>query len=391
MPISFIVMLLISLSYVSAQLYLPSLPFITHDLHTVHTYTKLTITYYFIGLACTLLFIGPISDAIGRKKPLLIGITVGLLGALVCSTATNIHTMFIGRFVQGMGTGTAIAIARPILRDIYSGKMLAKRIAQITGIAIGSMSFAPTVGGYIQVHFGWRASFYTMCAYLFFTLISVFFMLPETNKNQSMDHLKSRNIKTNLRHLLTHRMFLTCTAAQVAFFASIVAWQTAGSIILQQRVGITPIEFGWIVTALSLIFMVGNLFNSKCLDIVNTLTLMRIGLLVGALCGLAFVAINYTGLINTHYVVTIMAFFVFAAGGMVVANSSALAFGDFEHIAGIANSTYSLIQMIGSALSSLIISYAADLSTVPLGLVIFCVQAFALTLTIKAKNKQISS
>lgn len=380
MPIVIIVMFLISIGYVSAQLYLPSLPYITQDLNTINTFSKLTVTAYFVGLIFTQLIAGPLSDAVGRKKPLIIGITIGMIGAIFCSMAQSIHMLIISRLVQGAGTGVALAIARPILRDTYSGDELAKRTAQASGIAIGAMSFSPIIGGYLQFYFGWRAAFYAITIYLFCSLMVILFLLPETKKNPNGDRLHWSIIKNDVKSLLTHRHFLFGLSGHVAFFSSIVAWQTGGSIILQYGLGISPIQFGWITVFVSLSFMVGSLINSRVIEHFSQTKLIQMGSIVAVACGFWLMTIGILNQISVIAVAAAMMLYTFSAG-FIISNALAIAFEDFVHISGIANSVYTFVQILGSALASVFISYTADVSTIPLGFVLLL--GPAVTLAIK--------
>ncbi len=144
-----IILLLATSGQIAADLYLPSLPFIAKGLKSPIHLVQLSLSLYMIGLASSQLIYGPLSDGIGRKKPIIIGFTLLVIGSIICLTASSIKSLIIGRCIQGMGAGCSISLSRAILRDIYTGKHLAKLGSYLAVCSVAIMASAPLVGGYI--------------------------------------------------------------------------------------------------------------------------------------------------------------------------------------------------------------------------------------------------
>ena len=125
-------------------------------------------------MAISQLFYGPCADRFGRKPVLLMGMTLGFLGSLVCVFSPNVNILILGRFIQGMGAGAGNVLFRVILRDTFSGKELSKVAAWTTTFYSLAPAIAPVIGGYIEVSFGWRMDFILLSIYGFIQMIAAF-------------------------------------------------------------------------------------------------------------------------------------------------------------------------------------------------------------------------
>mgnify|MGYP002143484795 CR=1 FL=1 len=141
------------------DMYLPALPDIGADLGVSSSTVQLTITGTLIGLALGQLLVGPLSDTLGRKKPLLAGIGVHILASLLAVFAPSIAVLGILRVFQGMGAAAAAVVTMAIVRDLYSGNTVAvvmSRLMLVLGVA---PILAPSIGGALLVALDWRGIF----------------------------------------------------------------------------------------------------------------------------------------------------------------------------------------------------------------------------------------
>jgi DHA1 family bicyclomycin/chloramphenicol resistance-like MFS transporter len=114
---------------ISTDLYLPALPTIARDLNVSAGAAQFTLAVFMIGVATGQIAYGPITDTYGRKRPLLIGLAVYILGATICALAPTISMLIGGRFLQAIGAAAGAVIAIAIARDLWSGKLLADRLS----------------------------------------------------------------------------------------------------------------------------------------------------------------------------------------------------------------------------------------------------------------------
>lgn len=185
----FQILLIATLGQIGADLYLPSLPSITHDFSVLPSKVQFTFASYLFGFSISHLFYGPISDRIGRRTPILFGVGLSLIGCLVCATAPSIEILIVGRFLQGTGVGACNSVGRSLTRDFLSGAELAKMGSYLSMVAAFILAASPTLGGYLQYYFSWRAAFIFLSCYTLIAWIFFFKALPETH------HHSHRNAK----------------------------------------------------------------------------------------------------------------------------------------------------------------------------------------------------
>src|SRR6185436_19492115 len=110
----------------SIDMYLPALPALSRDFQTGASEVQLTLSAFFFGLAFGQVIIGPLSDSLGRRRPLLIGLAAYTLASALCAIAPTISALVALRFVQGFAGAAGMVVARAIIRDLHTGVAAAK-------------------------------------------------------------------------------------------------------------------------------------------------------------------------------------------------------------------------------------------------------------------------
>ncbi len=231
-----IVLIMSSLAQVVSDIYLPSLPALSQAMQVSAHLVQLSLFSFTMGLSVSLLFYGAISDAFGRKPPAIFGLSLCIVGSIICVTAHNITIFNIGRAIQGIGAGAGLA-SRVIIRDMFSGTALAKLGSYLSIANIGIMTGAPFLGGDLQHWFGWHASFIFLIIYTVSALVLLLSLLPETNQHKHRDHLRWTVIKANLTQLRQSKLFISRVFIIFLTYAGVLAWLTAGPIVLHQKYG----------------------------------------------------------------------------------------------------------------------------------------------------------
>lgn len=173
------------------DMYLPALKTIAIDLNTTMAEVQFSLTSFFIGIALGQFFYGPIVDRFGKRKPLLFGISLYLLGAILCAHALNNNMLIIARFIQALGGASGMVISRVIVRDQFN-KIEAAKIFSMLMLVVGlAPILAPSIGTFINAHFGWKTIFYLLSAFSFFILIRSFILIKETKKEIKAQEKKS--------------------------------------------------------------------------------------------------------------------------------------------------------------------------------------------------------
>lgn len=371
MPLKLILPILLisaSLGQVSADIYLPSLPAIAQYFDTPVKYAQLSVTLYMVGLGFSQLIYGPLSDAIGRRKPLLIGIAIVFIGSLLCLAAQNIEMLILGRLLQGLGAGAGVSVTRAMGRDIFDGRTIAKIASYLSIGNVAIMAAAPFIGGMIEEYFVWRINFVFLATYAALILLFIFVKLDETNQYKHSDHLRLKQIKLNIKNILTNKHFLAYAIVSTCTYGGVVAWLTAGAVYLQETAGLSAIQFGTLAFVNGGVFACGALFTAKTVMAWGSKKLIRIGLTCMAIASLGLLL---DACYDTRHVIPflIAVFFYTFGTSTIFSNCFALAMEDFAKTAGFSSSVFGSLQIGGAMLTTFIIAYAPDNTTMPLALI----------------------
>ncbi|HET8842403.1 MAG TPA: MFS transporter [Ktedonobacteraceae bacterium] len=153
----------------SSDMYLPSLPTMSHELGATMALTQITLTASLFGGALGQMIIGPISDARGRRGPLLVGMALYTLTSLLCLVAPSIDLLIGLRFAQGFTAAAGVVIARAIARDLYAHRALARCISLLMMVSYLSPIIAPIIGGQLLSFTSWKDRFKGAIDHLFFS------------------------------------------------------------------------------------------------------------------------------------------------------------------------------------------------------------------------------
>jgi Bcr/CflA subfamily drug resistance transporter len=354
-----------STANLAMDIYIPSLPAIARSLHATINLTQLSVAAFVGGVSIARLIFGIISDAIGRRSPIIVGAFLAVIGSIMCLYAPNIYILIAGRFLQGLGAGGINVIGRVILSDVSDGARLAQYMSYFSMTGISLTIFAPLFGGYLQHFFEWRSVFLVLVIYMVIALFAALFVFHETNIYKSHEHIQLPIIWNNMKKLFTSRSFLISIGLLPLAFACMLVWETVGPIILQNIVGLTPVQFGWISALVALCYLSGVTINGQIVRRFGVNTMMRIGtfgMLLGAVSMLVPALFHY---IN-GYVIIIPMMIVMLSISFVIPNSYAKGMHPFAHIAGIAVAILGSIQVAGSFVSSTLIAFLPDNSQLPL-------------------------
>lgn len=368
--ILFVILVLVStLGQVSADLYLPSLLAISIEFNTSFQAVKFSVAGYMVGFALSPLIYGPISDGIGRHKPLLIGLFLCLLGSVLCVTAQHVYFLIAGRLLQGIGAGAATSLLRPILRDLFHGERLARYSAYAALIGVAGLAFAPLLGGCLQHFFNWRANFLFLIVLTIAAILSIVFIVPETNKHLHPENLTGKKIKANFLLLLQSPIFMGYSFINFFVYGSVLAWLTSAPLLLQDVMGMTPIQFGWVYALTGILFALGAIINGALVRRLGTQHMLQIGLGFIFSAGVLMLVLKLLGFLNVAAIVVPILLLSFGVP-LVFSNSFTAAFEPFPKIAGIASALYGAMTSLGGAVSSGLVALCSDSSQSPIALVI---------------------
>ena len=172
--------LLIAIGPLTIDMYLPALPTLSAELGATQPQAQLTLTGIMIGLGLGQLVLGPLSDALGRRRVLLGGLVVHASMSVLCAIAPSIEVLTAVRVGQGVAGAAIAVVAMAAVRDLYSGRKAATLLSHLTLVLGAAPILAPTMGGYLLAVTSWRGIFVVLFAVAVALVALAFFGLPET-------------------------------------------------------------------------------------------------------------------------------------------------------------------------------------------------------------------
>ena len=165
---------------ISIDMYLPAFPTIARELGDIRGGAQMTLAAFFIGLAIGQLVFGPLADRVGRKVPLLAGMTLYTLATIGCALSTSLVSFSVFRFLAALGGASSVVVPRAVVRDLATGQSAARMMAQLMLVMGLSPILAPALGGFVLQWAGWRSIFWFQAVYGITNLALVGFFLPDT-------------------------------------------------------------------------------------------------------------------------------------------------------------------------------------------------------------------
>lgn len=346
---------------------LPALPAIAADLSATVPATQLTITSYLIGLGGGQIVVGALSDALGRRRPFVLGLGLYVLASLACSLAPSVSALVALRVVQGVGSATGVVTVRAVVRDLYGSERSAvyfSRLVLIIGLA---PVLAPSVGAQVLSVTSWRGIFVVLAAFGAVTLALTSLVIPETLPRLARRPARLAAMGGAFVELLRQRAFVGYVVATGLASAVMISMITGSTFALQQRYGFSPRQFG-------LLFGIGAVLMIAVAQLNAWLLARHVPPRTSTLACLAVnaateVALAVTGSIGAGAAPLCGALLLsLATWGLVVSNTTALALADQGRIAGSASALAGLAQF-GLAGVVAPLSGLAGASTTAIGIV----------------------
>lgn len=229
----------------STDLYLASLPTLSQTFQVPPSTVQLTLSLFVIGFGGAQLVIGPLSDRYGRRPVLLWGLSLYLLGSVLCGLSPSIEMLIAARFLQAVGCCSAAMVARAIVRDAWEPEHSVRVIARASTWLSLAPLIGPIVGSYLQVNFGWRAAFAVHATFSALLLAMTAWRLPETNLHRNPDATNLRGLIANFRLLLGAREFWAYALPAALSYGALFAFISGASLVLIRVLNVPTAYFGY--------------------------------------------------------------------------------------------------------------------------------------------------
>ncbi|WP_329521415.1 multidrug effflux MFS transporter [Spirillospora sp. NBC_01491] len=344
---------LTAIAPLSIDMYLPALPSLTTDLSTGAVQAQLTLTACVIGLAVGQAVAGPLSDAFGRRRPLLIGLAAYCAVSLLCVAAPTVEALIALRLVQGAAGAAGIVIARAIVRDLYDGVAAAKFFSTLMLVNGLAPILAPVFGGQLLRLMPWPGVFAVLSGIGVALLLAALLGLRETLPPERRETGGARATAATFRALLADRAFVGYAGALGLSFAALFTYVSGSPFVLQDLYGLSPQEFSLVFGVNSIGIVAAGQVSGRLAGRVPLRRLLGAGLAIVTAGGVGLLVAVLTGAGAPGVLPAL--FLVVAGQGLVMPNATALALsGRPPRVAGSASALLGLTQFaLGGAVGPL--------------------------------------
>lgn len=346
---------LMAFTSLSTDIYLPAMPTMAEDLHGN---VELTITGFLIGFTIAQLIWGPISDHMGRRKPLFIGMVLFIIGSAGCALSTSITQIVFWRVFQALGACTGPMLARAMIRDLFARTRAAQMLSTLVLVMAIAPIAGPLIGGQIIRLSTWHSIFWLLVVIGALLFISLNW-LPETLPEDKRVKASLAGAFRNYRSLLTNGRFMRYTLSLTFYYVGAYAVITGSPFVYISYYHVDPQHYGWLFAL--------NIIGVMAMSVVNRRLVQRHALeqllkYATLLAALAAVVLALLVKLESGGVVAIIinVFLFFSMNGIIAATSTAAALDAVPNIAGSASALIGALQYGSGIISSLLLAAFSD-------------------------------
>ena len=339
-----------ALGPVGMQILLPALPVIKQTFDVSNDVAQLTLSLSMLAIAIGTLVYGPLSDKYGRKRVMLAGIVITLIGSIVCFIADSIVLLISGRFIQAFGGAVGLVLARAIVRDVYGAEEAARVIATLVMVMVVLPMMSPALGGELMHQFGFESVFIIIAFASAIAFVFLFLWLPETlAKPIPFEGVKS--MLMTFSNLFASRVF--CGYAFCVTFVSVVFFSfiSAAPEIMVSVLKRPPTEYGYYFIMIPAGFMTGNYVARHFGKTISIDNMIAIGASIGIIGIVLALLLQFLDM-NSPVALFLPIALAVLGNGITLPNAQAAAINEFPEYAGTASGLTGFLQMSVSSVAA---------------------------------------
>lgn len=364
-PVTILVLAsLTAIAPLAIDMYLAALPTISTDLGTTASRAQMTLSAFMLGMAVGQIFIGPLSDKIGRRRPLYFGAVLSLLATIACVFAPTIELFIAARFLMGMAGSFGLVLARAIIADSTQGLQTAKLMGIMMMINGFAPVLAPLAGGIILTFGTWRTIFAVLALFMMLSTVAVISLIKESLPVEKRTQGSLITVYKGLGQVIKIPRYRGFMLTMVLAFGTLFAYVSGSTYVLQNVLGLSESQFTWV-------------FGINSLGIVGMSTLVTY--LVGKVSQRLMLSIGVFSLLAVSLLITlhfslgpsltptlILLFLTTCSVGLIFGNASALALVQARHLAGSASALMGSVQSVVGGLASPLVALGGASAYMPM-------------------------
>ena len=293
----------VALGPAAIDMYLASMPQMAQDLQVSYASTQWTLTIFLMAMGLGQLVFGPLSDAYGRRIPLILGVLTYIVSAAAASLASSLEALITARLLQGLGAATAIVVVMSMVRDVAEEQQAAQLYALLNGIVALGPIIAPALGGFIGAHYGWQSIMLFLAALASLALINSLCNIPETLPADQREKIHLSQVFQVYSKILKQRFFMLQLLALSAVFFFLFAYIGGSSFIYQKHYGLSVEQFGLVFGLTSISLIIGASLSAYLVKKISLARLAYLGAyamsIAGFVCFIAeFMDLGLVGMVS---------------------------------------------------------------------------------------------
>lgn len=334
--------LVTALGPVSTDMYLPGFPAISAEFGVSRRLVQYTVTAFLSGVVIGQLLYGPVSDRIGRKRPLCVGMGIYIAASIGCMLADHVWTLIVWRFVQGVGGCAGLVIGRAMVRDRFGATGSAKAFSLLMLVVAVAPMIAPLIGGWVA-QTGWREIFAILAVFGVLLLAGTIYMVDETLPSRRKSGSQTLTTFGQYRLLLNCRQLLSYTIVSGLMQSALYAYVVCAPFVLMEVYGIESQYFGMVFFANTAGLIVASQVNAAIVERFEPDRILGIALLWPAVLSMMLIASFFLG-VSSIYVVLAVLFGFLLGHGFISPNAAALGLSKHGARAGAASAIMGAVQ-----------------------------------------------
>lgn len=355
---------LISIGPLAVDAYLPAMPMIATSLATSIHDVELSLSIFLVGFALGQLVGGPFSDHYGRRGTILIGLGLFALGSLMASLSQSIQMLWLARLVQAFGGGMGVVNTMAVVRDLYSGREVARALSRVISIMMAAPLLAPFLGSLLLLISGWRSIFVVLVIYALLLLLVLLRTLPETRQpdtNLSQRPNPLQRYWQVMRHRTTLGFLFSTAFSQAGMFAFI----TGAALVYMQHYQISPQIFPFLFGMNIITLIACNRINVVLLNHYDPATLLKMGQGIQLLIGFVLLG-SFLWFELPLWVLVMLIMLFIGQHGFIMGNGISSAVNYFPHNAATASALITATGFMMGAASGTLVGLLGDGSPIPM-------------------------
>ncbi|MBV53289.1 MAG: Bcr/CflA family drug resistance efflux transporter [Coxiellaceae bacterium] len=355
------------------DIYIPAVPTLTRSFHVSIAQMQLTLNLFMLVSGFSQLFFGPLTDRFGRRRITFLTICIFTIASMICSQADTLSALILGRTLQAIGSCGMLVLSFAIARDLCNDQKLAKVYSYLNGAIAISPMFGPFIGSYLDVHFGWPATFESLLVISILAGSLYFMFIPESWPQSRRQPITSKLLSSYLI-IFSHRTFFIYTLTSAFGLSYLFIFCAISPILIITLLHVPELHYGYYFCFMGISLFLGSLISGMIVEKIGIFNTVLYGLLITFLGAIFMLAINqFYGLTLYGFVLPMV--IIGIGGTFCLGAGSGGSMIPFSHQSGMAAALGGACRFLYAGFIGLIIAKHIH-STLPLAIPA-CIQSLA--------------